>query len=296
MSRGPPVLLQGLPAALRARLPPPPGSPRWPQAPPLPCSRRAPGTARCWGGDGREPQPGPGPPGDVAAVGWSRQRGSTSPPARRAQHRTGLPNQAQRGPARPWARQASCPAVPTPRLARHGPCRSGGRAACVTCPGLCLPTRGGGGPLGPSEQPPPSPAWTGGGLVAAARSCFFPPKGSWRNFATVGRVAQAQTAVCCRFGAHMTQRKLGCKQTRCAEPLLCSHSLLVQRSDNSLCKMAAGHAFPGEPRRGGAGSWLRSARTSRMRCAEAFVIPAWCPFAGWLCGENKLVEFRQVQR
>lgn len=79
----------------------------------------------------------------------------------------------------------------------------------------------------------------------------------------------------------MTQRKLGCKQTRCAEPLPCSHSLLVQRSDNSLCKMAAGHAFLGEPRRGGAGSQLRGDRTSRMRCAEAFVIPAWCPFAGW---------------
>lgn len=126
-----------------------------------------------------------------------------------------------------------------------------GCVACVTCSGFCLLIQFDSGPLGRAESASTTSACVAKELGADDKSLTFLSKGFLQNFATVWRVAQVQTAVSCRLGTHMTQRKLSCKQTSCDEQLPCSHSLLVQRSDNSLCKMAAGHAFFGELRWGG---------------------------------------------
>lgn len=72
--------------------------------------------------------------------------------------------------------------------------------------------------------------------------------------------------------------------------------LLVQRSDNSLCKMAAGHAFFGELRWGGGVSRLRPASTSCFGYSKAFVfLCSTHMLLACVCSECKLVEFGQVQ-
>lgn len=137
-----------------------------------------------------------------------------------------------------------------PRSA-DGSAVGGGCVACVTCSGFCLLIQFDSGPLGRAGSASTTSARVAKELGTDGKSLTFLSEGVLQNFATVWRVAQVQTAVSCRLGTHMTQRKLSCKQTCCDEQLPCSHSLLVQRSDNSLCKMAAGHAFSGELRWGG---------------------------------------------
>lgn len=138
-----------------------------------------------------------------------------------------------------------CCACLIPRSA-DGSTADSGCVACVTCSGFCLLIQFDSGPLGRAGSASTTSARVAKELGTDDKSLTFLSRGFLQNFATVWRVAQVQTAVSCRLGTHMTQRKLGCKQTSCDEQLPCSHSLLVQRSDNSLCKMAAGHAFCGE--------------------------------------------------
>lgn len=142
--------------------------------------------------------------------------------------------------------------------------------------------------------PPPCVSQKSRGGMAEVLTCAF-KRLFLQNFATVWGVAQVLTAVCCRLGTHMTQRKLGCKQTL---PLPCSHSLLVQRSDNSLCKMAAGHGSFWELRWGGLTSRvLQPALTSALGysrgfCYSSAVLLCWLVC---ICSEYKSGEFRQVQ-
>lgn len=155
-----------------------------------------------------------------------------------------------------WGRveiQASIP-LPCARLipsSAYGSAVSSACVACVTRSGFCLLIQSDSGPLGQPGFTSTTSVHVTKELGTDDKSLTFLSKGVLQNFATVWRVAQVQTAVSCRLGTHMTQRKLSCKQTRCDEQLPCSHSLLVQRSDNSLCKMAAGHVFFGELRWGG---------------------------------------------
>lgn len=172
-----------------------------------------------------------------------------------------------------------------------------GCVACVTCSGVCLLTQPDCGPLGQagsssttSVRVAKEPGRDDRSFNVSFKRLFF-----LQNFATVWRVAQVETAVSCRLGTHMTQRKQGCKQTL---SLPCSHSLLVQRSDNSLCKMAAGHGSFWEPRWAGITSQaLQPALTSLLEYSRGFCYSSAAPVC-WLvciCRECKSGEFRQVQ-